>query len=592
MSKTKFAPTLSVERLESRCMPAAFTPQVADNIVTGLYRQMLHREPDAVGLATYSHQLESGVPVQRIVNNFWDTAEFHGTEVSSYYQTYLGRTPAAAEANGWVQAMLHGTPEATVMTSFLTSAEFTAKHITSPDYVTALYNVLLHRAPDPTGLNASVAALNAGASRAALVNVLLSTNEFHRERITGLYAAILGRPADPAGVQSNLAYWSQPGVTIRDVEVSFLASTENVTNLSTLAGISLSSPLVTEYPITYDHGNPSTHEIINDPAKPIRYWITGQLHDSLVRFNSKTNIRTEFPLPLGSGPHGMLFDSQGRFFVSLEFLGKIAEIDPNTGGVLRMIDVHLNVQGAPDPINPSPHDIALDADGKTIWFTGKATGTVGKINPDGSINTYQLPTVGSVPIYMSAGPDGNMWGTELVGNKIFRVTPSGVVTEFAIPSFNSRPIVIIPDPLGRQFLWFSEEASHKVAKISVNGVITEYPVPKTQSNSILAGIAFDEAGNLYTQSYVDQNNPIPAGPDFIVKLSSSILHAPAGDLSNVEVTRYQVPSTKTIFHRINLGSDGNMYFTELGRTGQSRQADCQQHSGNTPGLQFPAWSVN
>jgi len=321
--------------------------------------------------------------------------------------------------------------------------------------------------------------------------------------------------------------------------------------------------------LNYTTGNASTHEILDDPTRPNFYWITGQLHDALILFDANTGTQTEYPLPTNSRPHGMLFDAQGRFFVSLESMGMVAQIDPNTGAVLRLIDVSLtDVTGAPGPINASPHDIALGTDGETIWFTGKATGTVGKINPDGTINHYQLltpnvPTGGSVPIYLSAGPDGNMWGTELAGNKIFRVTNDGVVTEFTIPTFNSRPIVIIPDPLGRQFMWFSEENGHKVAKIDMNGVITEYVVPKTQSNSILAGMAFDDAGNLYTQSYVNQNDPIPSGPDFIVKLSSDILNAPAGDMSNVTVTRYQVPSRGTVFHRIDHGSDGNMYFTEL-----------------------------
>ena len=31
----------------------------------------------------------------------------------------------------------------------------------------------------------------------------------------------------------------------------------------------------------------------------------------------------------------------------------------------------------------------------------------------------------------------------------------------------------------------------------------------------------------------------------------------------MQVTNYQVPSRNTVFHRIALGSDGNMYFTEL-----------------------------
>src|SRR5262249_39944819 len=175
-----------------------------------------------------------------------------------------------------------------------------------------------------------------------------------------------------------------------------------------------------------------------------------------------------------------------------------------------------------------------------------------------------LPDRASKPIYVVAGPDGNMWGTELDGNKIFRVTPQGAVTEFAIPSTNSRPIVITPAPNGAPFLWFSEENTHKVARIDLNGNIDEFFVPKTQDNMLMSGITFDREGNLYAESYVSKNSGPQGGPDFIVKLSKEILAAPAGDLSQVTLTRYQTPSTGTVLHRIILGGDGNLYFTELG----------------------------
>jgi virginiamycin B lyase len=63
--------------------------------------------------------------------------------------------------------------------------------------------------------------------------------------------------------------------------------------------------------------------------------------------------------------------------------------------------------------------------------------------PDGEVENYALKNVGSVPIYIKAWPDGNMWVTELVGNAIARVTPEGLVTEFPILTFNSRPIAIV-----------------------------------------------------------------------------------------------------------------------------------------------------
>jgi virginiamycin B lyase len=315
---------------------------------------------------------------------------------------------------------------------------------------------------------------------------------------------------------------------------------------------------VIEYPLNYPSGTtPSTHEIIADPNAPGVYLVSAPLHNALVRFDSGTGRATYLSTGDPSAPHGMTFDRRGRFWVLLEGRDEVAQVDAVTGEILKRVEL---------PKGTGPHGIGRGADGLTVWFTGKAAGTVGKVDPDtGAVSVYKLSyPPASTPIYVVAGPDGNMWGTELDGNKIFRVTPQGAVTEFPIPSADSRPIVITPAPKGAPFLWFSEEKSHKVARISTQtGQIDEFFVPRTQDNSILAGLAFDREGNLFTQSYVSQKGP-QGGPDFIVRLSKEILAAPAGDLSGVTLTRYQAPSTGTVFHRIILGDDGNLYFTELG----------------------------
>ena len=98
--------------------------------------------------------------------------------------------------------------------------------------------------------------------------------------------------------------------------------------------------------------------------------------------------------------------------------------------------------------------------------------------------------------------------------------------------------------------------------IDLDGNITEFRVSLKQSNVILAGLAFDREGNLWTQSYVDPHNPLPEGPDHIVKLDKAINTAAAGD--KIPVTDYEVPTRLTIMHRITPGPDGNMWFTELG----------------------------
>ncbi|HYH06151.1 MAG TPA: hypothetical protein VEK11_03730 [Thermoanaerobaculia bacterium] len=351
-----------------------------------------------------------------------------------------------------------------------------------------------------------------------------------------------------------------------------------------LVALALCAPVyaqsVVEYPVAYPnvpsvetgacHAAPtgSTHEITFDAKGGNTLWITGQNYDQVVRV-TESGAMTFYAMPTGSGPHGIEFDADRRLWVTLEFHGQIVRLDAN-GRIDKTYDVTLEcptcAKGA--RINTHPHGLWFGRDGKTIWYTGKGTGTVGRITPDGKHTTFPLTkTVGSVPIYVRAGNDGTMWITELVGNAIAKITEDGELTEFLIPTHNSRPIAIVPEPGNSRNMWFSEEAGNRVARITPEGKITEFPIPMTQPNVILAGLAFDDAGNLWVQQYVDQNNPTPANPspagsDHIIRIDKSILTAT--DLSQVPVTFYKVPTTQTVMHRIMQGPDGNIWFTELG----------------------------
>jgi virginiamycin B lyase len=307
----------------------------------------------------------------------------------------------------------------------------------------------------------------------------------------------------------------------------------------------------------------STHEIAFDERRGGDLWISGQTWDSLVRVTPRGTAMRFVPMPPGSGPHGLAFDSAGRLWVTLEYSGRVRALDAATGRVLADHDVRLHCTSCPERINSHPHGLAIGPDGETVWFTGKATGTVGRISPGGEVSTFALETVGSVPIYIRAGPDGNMWVTELVGNAIARVTPEGEVEEFPIPTPNSRPIAIVPGPDGA--MWFSEEAGNKVGRIDRQGRIVEFPVPKASPNAILAGLAFDREGNLWVQQYSSPGSPPPESPpvDHIVRIDREALAAGPDRLSSASFTFYPVPTRETVMHRIIQGPDGAMWFTEM-----------------------------
>ncbi len=284
----------------------------------------------------------------------------------------------------------------------------------------------------------------------------------------------------------------------------------------------------------------STHEITWDQARGgDKLWITGELHDQVVSVDLNGNA-TFHPMPVESGPHGIEFNKFGELFVSFEYSNQLARLS-DQGTILQTFDVHSD-----------PHGLGIDPDGVTCWYTGKEDNQIGKLETNGTVTNYPLATPNALPIYIKAGPDGNMWFTELTGNKIGRITRDGQIREFSIPTPNSRPIAVRPDP-SEPYMWFTEEAGNKVGRIDMQGNIVEFPIPKTQENVILASLAFDSGGDLWVQQYVDQNHPNPPGEDHIIRISRQ----------KMSFTYYTVPDRETVMHRITQGPDGNMWFTEL-----------------------------
>jgi virginiamycin B lyase len=330
-------------------------------------------------------------------------------------------------------------------------------------------------------------------------------------------------------------------------------------NHDSSSGITTNGNL-TDYPLNWPSDQTSsTHElVINEEF----IFVTGQKMDMVAKVDYDGNVQDYYKMPPGSGPHGLLIDTQGRLWVSLEFTGAVVQLDDN-GNIVQQVDVNMMVIGSSKVINPAPHGIALDATGKHIWFTGKRTSTVGKFNIEThKVEHYELENLASLPIFLHAGAHNTLWGTELQGNAILKVANDGTISEYTIPTTNSRPIGIIPDPTC-DAMWFTEEAGVHVSKIDMDGNITQHPVPALQDNDILASLSFDRENNLWVQVYVDHNNPDPAGPDYLLKFDSSILTATGDAMYEVPYSIHIVPTRHTMMHRIRMDFDGNLWYTEM-----------------------------
>ena len=55
-----------------------------------------------------------------------------------------------------------------------------------------------------------------------------------------------------------------------------------------------------------------------------------------------------------------------------------------------------------------------------------------------AITEYVIPTPGSYPSGIAAGPDGALWFTEFEG-KSGRITTAGIITEYVIPTAGALP---------------------------------------------------------------------------------------------------------------------------------------------------------
>ena len=124
------------------------------------------------------------------------------------------------------------------------------------------------------------------------------------------------------------------------------------------------------------------------------------------------------------------------------------------------------------PVKSSPVVIRAGPDG-ALWFTecalqqtGQCTanGTIGRVTAAGVITEFAIPTAGSFPEGITAGPEGNLWFTLRLGNTTDRITPSGAVSSFAIPTSNGRSEGITVGPDGN--VWFAEVLTSKIGRIT------------------------------------------------------------------------------------------------------------------------------
>ncbi len=136
------------------------------------------------------------------------------------------------------------------------------------------------------------------------------------------------------------------------------------------------------------------------------------------------------------------------------------------------------MQEYPLPAGTHPHDVAPAADGG-VWYTGQASGVLGRLDPaTGAVREVRLGA-GSAPHGVIVGPDGAPWITDGGLNAIVRVDPqSFAVRVFALPP--DRPAANLNtatfDRQGQ--LWFTGQSGIYGRLDPATGAIQVFDAPR------------------------------------------------------------------------------------------------------------------
>ncbi|HEV3118154.1 MAG TPA: PQQ-dependent sugar dehydrogenase [Gemmataceae bacterium] len=146
--------------------------------------------------------------------------------VTHVYEDLLGREPDSSGLNGWVGQLNAGMSRFQVTQSIEASAEWRDHE------VSGLYQSLLHRQPDPQGLGAFTQYLANGGTLDFARGALLASGEYFSLHgssndgfVSALYQDVLGRAADPNG-KANWLQQMMNGMSRLDVALHVLFSSE------------------------------------------------------------------------------------------------------------------------------------------------------------------------------------------------------------------------------------------------------------------------------------------------------------------------------------------------------------------------------
>jgi uncharacterized repeat protein (TIGR01451 family) len=193
----------STATAQEELLPDGTTGTADQRFVAEVFRDLLGRPVDAMGLSVWTVLLEVGATRAQVVQGVENTAEYREVQVRALFRQYLRRDADPLGLSFYSGMLAGGGAVEQVAAALVGSAEY-AQGPGAGGVLSALYQDTLNRAVDPQGQAVFGGQLAQGASPAQVAAQLFASGEFKQGLVQSFYQRLLGRAADPGG----LSYWA------------------------------------------------------------------------------------------------------------------------------------------------------------------------------------------------------------------------------------------------------------------------------------------------------------------------------------------------------------------------------------------------
>jgi hypothetical protein len=225
-------------------LPNGMQGNADQNFIAELYRDLLHRQVDPVGLANATNALAQGVSRTDIILGIVNSVEYRTDEVNALYEKYLGRQADSLGLGNALTLLNAGGTYEEVAAGIVGSLEYFERNGGTIDgFLTAFDRDALGQPLDPTGqANGEAFLTDQGGGEATLeadpariqfaLNLFLvqdpslPSSVYQQVLVESFYQQFLGRPADPLGL-AQFSTALQQGVSDETVIAMLLGNSSN-----------------------------------------------------------------------------------------------------------------------------------------------------------------------------------------------------------------------------------------------------------------------------------------------------------------------------------------------------------------------------